>query len=103
MKYKNAFQCSKTGECPKSNGEDGCPAWIEIVMSNRQTGETRIDRGCNFQMLPFLIVESIKAADVTTNTVSSIKNEIGRGYSLMAQAIPEFVMRIAENTDKDKD
>lgn len=99
--YQNAFQCARSGECPESNGEKGCPAWIEMVLTNNQTGEMKITKGCNFQMMPFLITEAIKAADTGTKTSADIKNEVARGYSLIAQAIPGFVMMLAASAEKD--
>jgi hypothetical protein len=91
--YKNAFKCKK---CPKSNKEDGCPAWNEIIMTNSQTGEQRIEAGCFYQILPALLVESIRSSAVATNTQASVKNEIARGFATMARAMPGFVEAIAE-------
>ena len=99
VKYNKAFQCAKTGECPQTNGEEGCPAWCEVIMTNNQSGELKVSKGCSFQMLPFLITESIKASHIATGTTADIKNEIARGYSLLAQAIPEFVHAIAANSE----
>ena len=41
--YKKAFKCH---ECPEKNGEEGCPAWNEIIMTNIQSGEDKIVKGC---------------------------------------------------------
>lgn len=96
--YKKAFKCQ---ECPESNGEDGCPAWNEIIMTNIQSGEDKIVKGCTFQLMPFILTEAIKASNTSANTFSAIKNEIARGYSLIAQALPGFANRLAEKTKED--
>ena len=100
VKYKNSFKCHK---CPQSSGEDGCPAWNEIIMTNVQTGEDKIVKGCHFQVMPLIMVESIKASNVSTNTFAAIKNEVARGYSVLAQALPGFVKQLADRTEKDED
>jgi hypothetical protein len=68
-------------------------------MTNTQTGEDRVVKGCNFQILPFLITESIKASNVATNTAADTKTEIARGYALLAQKIPGVVKQLAESVD----
>lgn len=98
MKYKNAFRCDN---CPESNGEDGCPAWNEIIMTNIQSGEDKIVKGCTFQLMPFIMTEAIKASNTSASTFAAIKNEIARGYSLIAQAIPGFAKMLAEKTTKE--
>jgi hypothetical protein len=97
MKYKNAFKCDN---CPEKTGEEGCPAWNEIIMTNIQTGEDKIVKGCNFQLMPFIMTEAIKASNTSASTFASIKNEIARGYSLIAQALPGFAKRLAEKTEE---
>jgi hypothetical protein len=97
--YKKAFKCHK---CPQSNQEDGCPVWNEVILTHSETGQEKIVKGCNFQILPFLITESIKASNVSTGTFSSIKNEIARGYAVIAQSMPEFVTAISAKLEKDQ-
>jgi hypothetical protein len=98
MNYKNAFKCHK---CPQSNGEDGCPAWNEIIMTNIQTGEDKITKGCTFQLMPFIMTEAIKASNTSANTFAAIKNEIARGYALIAQALPGFAKKLTANVEED--
>jgi hypothetical protein len=98
MKYKNAFKCDN---CPEKTGEEGCPAWNEIIMTNIQTGEDKIVKGCNFQLMPFIMTEAIKASNTSASTFAAIKNEIARGYSLIAQALPGFAKMLAEKTTKE--
>jgi len=96
LNYKNAWKCKN---CPQSNKEDGCPAWNEVILTNPSTGEQKIEAGCFFQVMPMLQIESIKASKVATNTAADIKNEIARGYSVIAQSIPEFVNTMAESIE----
>lgn len=97
MNYKNAFKCKK---CPQSNKEDGCPAWNEVIMTNVQSGEQKVEAGCFYQIMPSLLVESIKSSNVSAATHSDIKNEIARGYSVIAQSMPGFVKALAENLEE---
>ena len=99
MRYKQAFKCHK---CPERSDENGCPAWNEIIMTNVQTGEEKITKGCNFQLMPFIMTEAIKASNTSANTFSAIKNEIARGYSLIARALPGFAKMLSENTTKEE-
>ena len=99
MKYQNAFKCEN---CPEKSGEEGCPAWNEIIMTNIQSGEDKIIKGCNFQLMPFIMTEAIKASNTSANTFSSIKNEIARGYSVIAEAMPEFAKRLAATVTKEE-
>ncbi len=98
MKYKNAFKCE---ECPEKTGEEGCPAWNEIIMTNIQSGEDKIVKGCNFQLMPFIMTEAIKASNTSASTFAAIKNEIARGYSLISQALPGFAKMLTEKTKED--
>ena len=98
MKYKNAFKCHK---CPEQNREEGCPAWNEIIMTNVQSGEEKIVKGCNFQLMPLIMTEAIKASNTSTDTFAAIKNEIARGYFAIAEAMPEFTKRIVEKTKEE--
>ena len=96
--YKRSFKCHK---CPERSDEDGCPAWNEIIMTNVQTGEEKITKGCNFQLMPFIMTEAIKASNTSASTFAAIKNEIARGYSLISQALPGFAKMLAEKTKED--
>lgn len=96
--YKNAFKCHK---CPRSNDENGCPAWNEIIMVEQATGEQKIVKGCNFQLMPWIMTEAIKASTLTTGTFSDIKNEIARVYSLIARSLPGFVSSLVEKNKED--
>jgi len=94
--YKRAFKCHK---CPEQHGENGCPAWNEIIMTNLQTGKDQITKGCHFQLMPFIMTEAIKASNTSTNTFSSIKNEIAKGYVMLAENFPEVAKKLAENAE----
>jgi hypothetical protein len=98
--YKNAFKCKK---CPQSNKEDGCPAWNEIIMTNTTTGEQKVDGGCFYQVMPKLLIESIKSSNVSANTHADIITEVGKGFARIAQAMPGFVAALAETIDEDED
>jgi len=97
--YKNAFKCKK---CPKSNKEDGCPAWNEVIMTNATTGEQRVEAGCFYQIMPALLVQSIRSSAISANTHADIKTEVARGFAVIAQAVPDFVNSLAENADNNE-
>ncbi len=99
-KYNNAFKCS---ECPQSNGENGCPAWNEVIMTEAQSGEQKIVKGCTFQLLPWIMTEAIKASNVATGTAADIKNEVAKGFSLVAGAVPGLVEHMAKKLGSGED
>lgn len=99
MNYKNAFKCKK---CPQSNKEDGCPAWNEIIMTNAQTGAQKIEGGCFYQMMPALLVESMKSSNVSANTHAEIRNDVAKGFAQIAGAMPGLVEVLAENIEKEE-
>jgi hypothetical protein len=47
------------------------------------------------------MTEAIKASHVSASTFADIKNEIARGYSLIASAMPEFAKRLLASTTKE--
>ncbi len=98
--YKNAFKCS---ECPQSNNENGCPAWNEVVMTEAQSGEQKIVKGCTFQLLPWIMTEAIKASNVATGTAANIKNEVAKGFALVASAVPGLVENMAKRLGSGED
>lgn len=95
--YKNAFKCKK---CPQSNKEDGCPAWNEVIMNNPQTGEQRVEAGCFYQMMPALLIDSIRNSAISANTHADIKTEVAKGFARIAQAMPGFVAALAETIEE---
>ena len=79
--FANAFKCKK---CPESNTEKGCPCWTELTMVN-DDGNHKIEKACIFGMLPMLLVEVIKATNVTTGEINNTKNEMVKGFSFMSE------------------
>lgn len=73
MNYKNANKCHK---CPQSNGENGCPHWMEITMKNDQSGEMKIDKACGHVLMPKLLMMTVAAANRTTEQVSKVPGAI---------------------------
>lgn len=72
LSYKNAFKCKK---CPQSNQENGCPAWLEIVMTNDQ-GSQKMERGCSYQLMPMMLIETMRSADHTTAAAYDMRNKV---------------------------
>jgi len=83
MSFKRAFKCNK---CPESNSPEGCPCWTELTMVN-DGGDHKIDKRCLFQMLPMLMVEVIKASNVSSEHSSVVKNQLADGFSKLAYQV----------------
>lgn len=94
MNYRNAFKCRK---CPQSNKEDGCPAWINIVMTNDQTGQQKIEEGCSHQLLPLMLIETMRSAEHTTAAAYDMRNKVVEAVQqhMIAQPQPEQRKEIA--------
>lgn len=71
--YKNAFKCSK---CPQSNGPTGCPAWLETTVTEINTGEHKLQKGCGYQVIPQLLVQLAKIEDTRAGEISSMKEAV---------------------------
>ena len=80
MNYKNANKCHK---CPQSNGEKGCPHWMEITMKN-DTGGMKIDKACGHVLMPTLLMMTVNAANRTTEQVSGVQGEIAKGFEVLS-------------------
>lgn len=101
--YKNAWKCH---ECPESAGEDGCPAWCDgIVEVNPSTMQERVTRGCFLPIAMRALTATIHAANVSSQETSTIREEIRKGFSGVADAIQNSIaclplLRVA--TDKQR-
>ena len=73
--YKNAYNCKR---CPQNNGPDGCPNWIEITMTQAESGMVKVEKDCVAQFMPMLIVELIKASNRPAEELSSMRGEMRR-------------------------
>jgi hypothetical protein len=83
--YKHAFDCKK---CPQRGGPDGCPCWIELVWKNDITGETVVEKGCYFQLTPKLILEAVKAANISSEHACQMRN----GFQYLADFAEKYPM-----------
>lgn len=96
VKFKNAFKCNK---CPMSNDENGCPMWWEMVMTN-EDNQTKVEKGCGYQMMPQLLVEVIKTADHTTAAAYDMRNKV---VESVANVLNKNPLTIKENEVKQID
>jgi len=86
VNYKNAWKCKK---CPETNNDKGCPMWWEVVMKNDETGETKVEKGCGFQLLPQMM------ALVSTNSLHSVaasydmRNKVVKNVGRVITAVNE--------------
>lgn len=83
MNYSQAFNCKK---CPQSNGENGCPLWWEIILSNN-LNEQKIEKNCGYQLLPQMIVLVCKQTEHTTYAAYSMRNSVLETVGKVVQAI----------------
>lgn len=90
--YKNAFNCRK---CPENSGENGCPCWIELIWKNDDNGEYKTEKGCYFQLMPKLMLEAVKAANISSEHASQMRN----GFQYLANfAEREIIINKQQDT-----
>lgn len=82
--YAKAWQCEA---CPQSNGEQGCPAWSEIIEAHVRTGEERITKDCLFRLLPKMMVEVVKASNRPAAELGEMRAELFKGFSAVGQIL----------------
>lgn len=70
MKFLKAFKCHK---CPENNTEQGCPAWMELTLTNPE-GAIKIQKGCFYILLPVMLIEVIKASNRPAAAIESMRN-----------------------------
>lgn len=98
--YKRAFQCKK---CPQSSGENGCPCWIELIWRNDETNDVKTENGCYFQLTPKLLLEAVKAANVSSENSSVARNSFEQGVIKLQDHLYnaiEAVKEIPENSEE---
>ncbi len=96
MNYKAAFRCKK---CPQSNGPEGCPVWIEIVIVNSETKHTAIDKNCGFQLMPLLMVEVIKASNRPAEEMSALREGMTMQYRQLVHETTKRAQKILDLPD----
>lgn len=78
-------------KCPNRYSSQGCPCWIGeragFMKTNVQTGEEAFVTGCFYQVIPWLMVEVIKASNRPAAAAESTRNEIVAGFHKVAAAI----------------
>lgn len=91
FKKANAETCEK---CPHRYDSAGCPCWISkqagFMKTNVVTGEEQFIEGCFYQIIPFLMIEIVKASNRPAAAVESIRNDIVHGMSAVARCIHQF-------------
>jgi len=79
--YKKAFECKK---CPQRGDSEGCPAWMEVVMTDKTTGEVKSVGDCSYKLLPRIIIENTAAADRVTANLTEVPKRIREELPLLA-------------------
>jgi len=87
--YKKAWKCKK---CPETNNENGCPAWTELMVTNIQSGEEKLEKDCLYRMLPMLLVEVIKASNRPAAEIGSLKNGMINAISELAESTQQLMV-----------
>jgi len=99
MNYKNAFNCKK---CPTSNGENGCPMWWEMIMTNH-LGEQKVEKNCGYQLLPSMLILVCKQTEHTTFAAYDMRNKLVENVGKVIQAVqhkfnlPEELLDMTED------
>ena len=107
-KYKEAFKCNKCHE-----GMD-CPCYVSLLFKNERTQEHKVVEGCIFQLLPILLIETIKVADIHTSAIYQHRNDLlkqlsgvacqmiktAQLYKQSVQTYKEVYLKLQENLEK---
>lgn len=83
MNYKNAFKCHK---CPQSNKENGCPAWMEVIMTEKESGQVKNVADCSYVLLPRIIIENTAAADRVTENITAVPKRLREEFPILTHA-----------------
>lgn len=75
-KFKGAFKCHKCPQNADVTKGRACPMWWEIIETNTMSGATRVNKGCGCRMLPHLMTEVMKSANMSTANTSETKNKV---------------------------
>lgn len=91
MSFKRAFKCNK---CPQTADKSGCPMWWEIIYENTNdpTQPPKVEKGCGYQMMPTILIESIKASSHTTDAAYDMRNKV-------ISSVNQFLTKLPETTD----
>lgn len=78
-RYENAFGCLKSGVCPQSQGEDGCPLWVGRVETIENERDGELERVETWGCAPVVRLDGetamISRIDVAINTAAGAKTE----------------------------
>ena len=92
-KHPTTNTCEK---CPNRYKPEGCPCWIDktagFMKTNIQTGEEDFITGCFYQVVPFLMIEVVKASNRPAAVMESVRNEIANGFSKVASVIAPIMI-----------
>jgi len=88
FKKINPETCEK---CPHRHDDKGCPCWIDqtagFMRTNIQTGQEDFITGCFYHVIPFLMIEVVKASNRPAAAIESTRNEIANGFTKVAEAL----------------
>jgi hypothetical protein len=105
-----AFPCMTSLGCPKRTLELGqkgfCPAWYDaaqIEETNVITNETRVMRGCMFQLVPRMCEYVVTASNRPAEEISRLRNEVGQAVvrgvaNFLTQADPDLIIEAMART-----
>jgi hypothetical protein len=85
MSFKMSFKCE---DCPENNGKMGCPVWWELILKN-DVGEQKIEKGCGFQLMPYLITMTVKQSMHSTYAAYDMRNKVVKNVGKVIQAVQE--------------
>lgn len=76
--------------CPNRYSKVGCPCWVSKsagLLKMSPAGETAFIEGCYYEIMPWMMVEVIKASNRPAAAVESTRNEIVRGFQQLTFAV----------------
>ncbi len=86
MSFKNAFKCKN---CPETNSEKGCPLWWEIMFTQDNTGEQKMQKDCGYKLLPQLLIMTAKSANHTTYAAYDMRNKVVKNVNKVITAVKD--------------
>ena len=86
MNYKKAFKCKN---CPKNNGEQGCPMWWELMLQNQVTQEQKIEKACGYTLLPQLMINMLADTFHSTKAAYDMRNQVVKNIGKVIVAVKD--------------
>lgn len=118
MIFNAAFPCMRKEGCPQSKNvrpSQYCPCWYEgtadgqqLMETNRLSGETRLVKGCFFEIMPRLLQYTVQEQGQTSAEISAMRERTAdvvatRVGGIISNGFTELISRLSEQEQLDHD